>query len=76
MQMLKGVNKRMLTMQNVSKKDETIIELRATKAAVQGNGGVQNVPIILDMINVLIKFHHFYTEYLRQAEAKKSRKKG
>ena len=39
----------MLTKQNVSMKDETIIGLRATKAAVQDYGGVQNVPITLDM---------------------------
>ena len=33
----------MLTKQNVSMKDETVIGLRATKAAVQDYGGVQNV---------------------------------
>ena len=55
MQVLKGllsVNKRMLTKQNVSVKDKTIIGLRTTKAAVQDYGGVQNLPITLDMIKV------------------------
>ena len=38
-------NKRMLTKQNVSMKDETIVGLRASKVAVQDYGGVQNVPM-------------------------------
>ena len=46
------VNKRILTKQNVSMKDETVIGLRANKAAVQYYGGVQNVSITLDMIKV------------------------
>ena len=45
----------MLTKHNVSVNDETIIGLRATKAAVQDYGGVQNIPIILDMITVVEK---------------------
>ena len=45
-------------MQNVSMKDETIIGLRATKAAVQDYGGIQNVPITLDMIKFVEKSHH------------------
>ena len=48
-----NVNKRLLTKQNVSMKDETGIGLRATKAAVQDYGGVQNVPITLDMIKIV-----------------------
>ena len=65
------VNKRMLTKQNVSIKDETIIGLRA---AVQDYGSVQNVPIILDMIRIVKKSYHLYTENLRQEAAKKSTK--
>ena len=59
----------MLTKQNVSVKGETIIGLRATKAAVQDYGGIQNVPITLDMIKVVEKSHHLYTEHLRQEAA-------
>ena len=54
----------MLTKQNMSINDETIIGLIATKAAVQDYGGVQNVPITLDMIKVVKKSHHLYTEHL------------
>ena len=57
-------------------KDETIIGLRATKTAVQDYGDVQNIPITLDMINVVEKSHHTYTEHLRQEAAKKSTKEG
>ena len=57
-------------------KDETIIGMRATKAAVQYSGGVKNVPITLDMIKVVKKSHHLYTEHLRQEAAKKSTKEG
>ena len=64
----------MPTKQNVSMKDETIIGLRAAKAAVQDYGGVQNVPITLDMIKVVKMSHHLYTEHLRQKAAKKSTK--
>ena len=71
-----SVNKRMLTKQNVSMKDETIIGLRATKVAVKDNGGVHNVPITLDMIKVTKKSDHLYTEYLRQEAAMKSTKEG
>ena len=39
-------------------KDETIIGLGATKAVVQDYGGIQNVPITLDMIKVVKKSHH------------------
>ena len=67
-----SVNKEMLMEQNVSMKDEPIIGLRATKAAVQDYGGVQNVPITLDMIKVVEKSHYLYTEHLRQEAAKKS----
>ena len=49
-EMFLSVNRRMLTKQNVSMKGETIIGLRATKAAVQDYCGIQNVPITLDMI--------------------------
>ena len=66
----------MLTKQNVSMKDETVIGLRATKAAVQDYGGVWNVPITLDMIKVVEKSHHLYTGYLRQEAAKRSTKEG
>ena len=41
-----SVNKRMLTKQNVSVKDETIIGLRATNAAVQDYVGVQNTKLL------------------------------
>ena len=71
-----SVNKRMLTKQNVSLKDETILGLRATKAAVQDYGGVQNVPITLDMIKVVEKSHQLYTEHLKQEAARKSTKEG
>ena len=40
-----SVNRRLLTKQNVSMKEETTIGLRATKTAVQDYGSVQNVPI-------------------------------
>ena len=65
-----SINKRMLTKQNMSMKDETIIELRTTKAAVQDYGGEQNVPVTLDMIKVVKKSHHLYAEHLRQEAAK------
>ena len=55
-------------------KDETIIGLRATKAAVPDYGGVQNVPITLDMIKDVKMSHHLYTEDWRQEAAKKSTK--
>ena len=71
-----SVNKRMLTKQNVSIKDESIIGLRTTKAAVQDYGGVQNAPNTVDMIKVVEKSHHLYTEHLRQEAAKKSTKEG
>ena len=70
------VNKGMLTKQNVSMKDETIIGLKATKAAVQDYGGVQNVPITLDMIKIVEKSQYLYTEHLIQEAAKKSTKEG
>ena len=54
--------------------DETIIGLRAAKAAVQDNGDVQNVPFTVDMIKVVEKSHYLYTESLRQEAAKKSTK--
>ena len=79
MQMLKGllsVNKRMVTKQNVSVKDETIIGLRATKAAVQDYGGLQNVPITWDMTKVAKKSNYLHSEQLRQEAAKKSTKEG
>ena len=69
-----SVNKRMLTKQNMSMKDKTIIGLRATKAAEQDNGGVQNVLITLDMIKAVEKSHHLYTELLRHEAAMKSTK--
>ena len=50
----------MLTKKNMSMKDETIIGLRAVKVAVKDYGGVQNVPITLDMIKVVKKSHHIY----------------
>ena len=62
--------------QNVLMKDETIIGLRATKAAVQDYGCVQNVPIMLDMIKFVEKCHHLYTMHLRQEAARKSTKEG
>ena len=71
-----GVNKRMLAKHNVSMKDETILGLRVTKVAMQDYGGVQNVPIILDMIKVVTNSHHLYTEHLRQKAAKKSTNEG
>ena len=48
----------METKQNVSLNDETITGPRATTAAVQKYGGVQNVPITLDMIKVVEKSYH------------------
>ena len=60
----------------MSMKDETIIGLRAMKAAVQNYGDVQNVPITLDMIKVFEKSHHLYIEHLRQEAASKSTEEG
>ena len=57
-------------------KDEIIIGPRTTKAAGQDYGGVQNVPITLDMIKVVKKSHHLYTDHLRQGAAKKSTQEG
>ena len=42
-------------------KDETIIGLRAAKAAVQHYGGVQNIPITIEMMKVVRKPHLLYT---------------
>ena len=64
----------MLTKQNTSIKAETIIWLRATKAAMLDYCGVQNVPITLDLIKVVKQSHHIYTEHLRQEAAKKNTK--
>ena len=55
-------------------KDETIIGPGATKATVQDYGGAPNVPITLDMIQVIKKSNHLYTEHLRQEAAKNSTK--
>ena len=66
----------MLTKQNVSMKNETIIGLRTTRAAVQDSSGVQDVAITLDMIKFVRKSHHFYTEHFRQEAAKKNTKEG
>ena len=57
-------------------KDETIIGLRATKAALQDYCGVQNVSMTLDMIKVVEKSPHLYTGHLRQEAAKKTTKEG
>ena len=66
----------MLAKQNVSVKDETVVGLRETKVAVQDYGTLQNVPITPDMIKVVKKCHHLYTECLRQEAVKKSTKEG
>ena len=40
-----SVNKRMITMQNVSMKAETVVGLRAVKAAVEENGSVKDTKV-------------------------------
>lgn len=66
-----SVNKRMVTKQNVSLNEGTIIGLRAVKTAVQKSGGVSKVPIPLSMITAVEKARQLYGEHLKQEEVKK-----
>ena len=70
-----SINKRMLTKQNVSVKDETITGLTATKAAVQDYGGeiMYQLPWTYSR---LLKSHHLYTEHLRQESKEKYKGSG
>ena len=63
----------MLIKQNVSMRDETITGLRATKAAVQDYGSVQNVPFTQNVIKVFKKSHQLYTEHLQEAVNKNTK---
>ena len=64
-------NKRMLTKQNTSLIEETVIGLRTIKAAVEESGSVNKVTITLDLLNVAKKHD---MEHLRQENARKRRK--
>ena len=70
-----STNKRMLTKQNVALNEETIIGLRASKAAVEECGGVNKVPITKDLLKAATNSHRMYTEHLREEDAKKRQKK-
>ena len=59
-----STNKRMLTKQNVALNEETIIGLRASKAAVEECGGVIKVPITKDLLKAATNSHRIYTEHL------------
>ena len=64
----------MLTKQNVALNEETIIGLRASKAAVEECGGVNKVPITKDLLEAATNSHRMYTEHLREEDAKKRQK--
>ena len=53
---------------------ETIIRLRASKAAVEECVGVNKVPITQDLLKVATNSHRLYTECLREENAKKRQK--
>ena len=54
--------------------EETIIGLRASKAAVEECGDINKVPITQDLLKVAINSHRLYTEHLREENAKKRQK--
>ena len=66
-----STNRRMLTKQNVALNEETIIGLRASKAAIEQCGGVNKVPITKDLLKAATNSHRMYTEHLREKDAKK-----
>ena len=66
----------MLTEQNASMKDETILGLRTTKAELKDYHCVQNAWNTLDMIKVVKKSNQLCTGHLRWEAEKKSNKEG
>ena len=58
----------------MSLSDETIIGLRAIKAAVKECGDVNKVPITLNLLKVANNSYRMYMECLRQVNAKKRQK--
>ena len=69
-----STSNRMLTKQNIALNEETIFGLGASKAAVEGCGGVNKVPIIQDLLKVATNSHRLYTDHLREENAKKRQK--
>ena len=63
-----SANKRMLTKQNMSLSEETIMGLRGIEAADEELGGVNKVPVMLNMLN------RRYMKHLKQDNAKKRQK--
>ena len=69
-----SINKKMLTIQHMGRKGETITGLGAIKTAVTECGGEHNVPISLDMVKVAYKSYRLYKEQLKQEQMKKQKK--
>ena len=64
----------MLTKQNMSLSDETIMMLRAVRTAVEECGGVNKVPITLDLMKVANNSQRMYMKQLRQEIQRKDRR--
>ena len=69
-----SINKKVVTKQNVSMKRETLTGLRSVKAAVQGYGGVDKLPITLDTVRVAENSYRMHNEHLKEEQAKKRQK--
>ena len=63
----------MLTKQNMSLSEKTIIGFRAIKAVVEECGGVNKVSVTLDLLKVAYNSHRMYMEHQRQ-DMQKSQK--
>ena len=66
--------KKVVTKHNVSMKKETITGLQSVKAAVEEYGGVDKVPINLDVVKTAENSYHLYNEHLREEQAKERQK--
>ena len=61
----------MLTKQKVSMKKETVIGLRTVKAAIQDYGGVDKIPITLDLVKTAENSYRLYNDVVERRTGQK-----